>query len=142
MPHPSSLAMLINDPDNYRPPMSMEQARKQGFVDFTFYPSQAEATRAASSKAYETGRKTVTFSEVARIGDKKYVLHVVGETERPRPVVRQWVERTREDETARMNRLRGFRANMDRPTCPPRAKLNAFAIFIAEWAAKLRRVSR
>ena len=153
--------MLCHDQVNWVRPMNMAEARKLGYVDFTFYPTASAATEAAMTRADLTGRKVITFDEVAEIGGHKYVLHIIGETERPRPVVSLY------DSAKRHEQREQFWAAANAPTCPPRTKqkrssaeatavlnrmmgdstapahcpkLNAFAWFMGEWAAKLRKV--
>jgi len=136
MPNPSSLLMLCHDQVNWVRPMNMAEARKLGYVDFTFYPTASAATEAAMTRADLTGRKVITFDEVAEIGGHKYVLHIIGETERPRPVVKHvHQKRSSAEAAAVLDRIMG---DSTAPAhCP---KLNAFAWFMGEWAAKLRKV--
>lgn len=192
MPSPHSLVMLVGDPENYRPvrPVdSIESARKQGFTDFTFHPTARRAAEAARSVEGYTERKAISFTEVMVIEGTNVVLHIVGQTPRPKPIVKTIFEQAREW--------------ANRPTCPPRvkyvnpvsllegetsflkhadvplegqrilmhaawhlenppigqdlnlvrkwrheqepahnAKLDAFAVFIAEWAAKIKNAAR
>jgi hypothetical protein len=103
-------------------PMTIDQARETGYVDFTFYPTAQAATEAAITRRIETGRRVISFDEPITVGKQNFVLHVMGETSRPRPVVKIMLPEP--------IRRRGEH----------KPKLDAFAVFIAEWAAKLRRV--
>ncbi len=160
MLNPSHLVMLYGDPNNYEPPMSIAVARTKGFTDFTFYPTAPWATRAATELAENTGVKTVAFDEVIKVDNKTYVVHVMGQTPRPKPVIKVVENDERKAKRAAFweaaNKLTcSPRVKVAKPrlggmcpdgmgfmcVCPaPRhnAKLDAFAVFLAEWAAKIR----
>jgi hypothetical protein len=145
-----------------RQPMTIEEARQQGFTDVSFHPSVREAAEWAERLEDMTGRKTVTFDEYCWVGGKSYVLHVVAETPRPKPVITTEPAIKFYDPATRAKQREQFWAAANKQTCPPRAmdntplhitfsraakrhenenaKLNAFAIFMGEWAAKLRKV--
>lgn len=118
MPNENNVVMRMHAKPE---PMSIAEARKCGFCDFTFYSTAREATEAAAQRATETGRKTITFTETVFYGKWEYPLHVMGETERPKPVV---TNVTVENRAPRH--------------CP---KLNAFAWFMGEWAAKIKKAA-
>ncbi len=161
MLNPSHLVMLYGDPNNYEPPMSIAVARTKGFTDFTFYPTAPWATRAATELAENTGVKTVAFDEVIKVDNKTYVVHVMGQTPRPKPVIKvvendeRKAKRAAFWEAANKPTGMGFVLKLSKPrpggmcpdcgwfmcVCPApehNAKLDAFAVFIAEWAAKIR----
>ena len=160
MPDRHSLVMLVGDPKNYvpQPEMSIAVARLKGFVDFTFYPTVEAAKQASYDKCVcDDKLRTVVFDEVIRAGGESYILHVLGETPRPKPVVKvlphhkyktiKWAERRPEvlvDDADSWTKRLAYEPSKDRgqrqtdtihnPT------LDAFAVFMAEWAAKLRKV--
>jgi hypothetical protein len=114
MPNHSNLVMMYGDPKNYEPPMNIEAARKLGYTDFTFYPSAREAVVARKAAEDSTGRETISFNEYFESGGQKYVLYVMGERPRPKPVITTL------------------------PAPARNATLDTFAVFMGEWAAKIK----
>jgi hypothetical protein len=129
--------MLVSDPKNYepQPEMSITVARLKGFADFTFYPTLEDAKQASYDKCVRDSklRTTIVFDEIVNAGGESYVLHVLGETPRPRPVIKT-VATCLQSAADRL-----YRGGLNpQEYAKHNPKLDAFAIFMGEWAAKIK----
>lgn len=155
MPNKNSIVARVTDP------VTIEQAREQGFTVFAFYPTLAAAKTAAIAVelANMPHIKAVAFQEVFEIEDVKINLNILGQTPRPKPKVSRFDAPTKPHREATPFGGTYRPAKFTKPhhggMCPDcgwfmcqcplpqhNAKLDAFAIWMGEWAAKIRNAVR
>jgi hypothetical protein len=114
----------------------MESARKLGYTIFTFHPTARNAADHAVNHEAITGLRAISFTEVVEIEGLRIPLHVMGTTPRPKPVYKAYT-----DGRVGYYRVPDGWTPKDKPL--HNDKLNAFAWFMGEWAAKIKKaVSR
>ncbi len=159
MPKHSDLAFMYGDPENYEPSWTIRYARLSGYRDFTFYPT----ARDAAAVAEQSERPAISFDEVVKIDQQTFVLHVMGQLPRPKPVVQNLTKRVKFNPVTILEcladayvSLEGIRLlrhaawHLENPQeslwtkaesmQAHNSRLDAFAVFMGEWAAKLRKV--
>lgn len=127
MPNTKSIVMLVTQP------ATIEQAKAQGFVMFTFHPCLRDAEDAAINIRAITGRRAVTFAEDVKIGGVAITLYVLAETGRPKPrmLAPEYVPPTECSDERKARRSR-FDAALNQKSCPPRTKVYPSAIAMCE----------
>ena len=165
MPNPNSVVMRVSGSVEPRI-SSINQARLKGFTEFYFCRTLEDAQRASYEHCVcDTKLRTVVFDEVVEYEGQEFTLHVLGMTPRPKPVghYKSWLGRLTPEQRIRRKALtavgiledladecgmtEGARLlmhaswHLENPTPRHNAKLDAFAVFMGEWAAKLKKVA-